>query len=450
MKITVISILLITLSISGLMAQETKTDLSVHDCVQIAIKNNISIRKARFEKTKSEYKVTESRSSLLPQVSVSADFRNDLKMPVTMIPGDFVGQAGEYIPLTMGVKYNASTSITVNQVLYNQTRLAELKLAKKNEFLSRLSIQQANENLTQEVIKLYFLAQTTAEQKQIIKGNIIRTERMANITKIQVENGIKKQVDYDRISVALENLRTQFDNTEALHQQQLNMVKYLLEMPLEQQIALTDSVSMPLLDHNPTIISDFSEHIDVQILNQEKDIARLKQKAIKSEYLPTLSFTGQFAYQGSREHFKDYFNSGPMNKWYNSSYIGINLSIPIFDGFNRKSRLNQAKIDYQVSDMTFNNTKKQYNINYKNAINDFYNNKNNVQRQIQNIALAHKVYTETSLRYKEGMATMSDILQDEISLSDAQVSYLNALYNFKEAELAIMMLSGEIKKIIEN
>ncbi|OJX62462.1 TolC family protein [Dysgonomonas sp. 37-18] len=177
-----------------------------------------------------------------------------------------------------------------------------------------MSIQQANENLTQEVIKLYFLAQTTAEQKQIIKGNIIRTGRIANITKIQVENGIKKQVDYDRISVALENLRTQFDNTEALHQQQLNMVKYLLEIPTEQQIALTDSVSMPLLDCNPAIISDFSEHIDVQILNQEKDIAKLKGKAIKSEYLPTLSFTGQFTYQGSREHFKDYFNSGSMKK----------------------------------------------------------------------------------------------------------------------------------------
>lgn len=314
MKITVISILLITLSISGLMAQETKTDLSVHDCVQIAIKNNISIRKARFEKTKSEYKVTESRSNLLPQVSVSTDFRNDLKMPITMIPRDFVGQADEYIPLTMGVKYNASTSITVNQVLYNQTRLAELKLAKKNEFLSKLSIQQANENLTQEVIKLYFLAQTTAEQKQIIKENIIWTEHIANITKIQVENGIKKQVNYDRISVALENLRTQFNNTEALHQQQLNVVKYLLEIPTEQQIVLTDSVSITLLDYNPAIISDFSEHIDVQILNQEKNIAKLKEKAIKSEYLPTLSFTGQFTYQGSREHFKDYFNSGSMKK----------------------------------------------------------------------------------------------------------------------------------------
>lgn len=65
-----------------------------------------------------------------------------------------------------------------------------------------MSIQQANEHLTQEVIKLHLLAQTTAEQKQIIKENIIRTGRMANITKIQV--------DYDRISVALKNLRTSF------------------------------------------------------------------------------------------------------------------------------------------------------------------------------------------------------------------------------------------------
>lgn len=297
-----------------LVGQETRTNLSLSDCVQTAVENNINMEKARLEKTKSRYKVAENRSYLLPQISIEGNFQDNLKMPVTMIPGDFLGQPGDFVPLTMGVQYNTSASVAVNQILYDQTKLTRLKLSKKADMLNELSIEKAKENLTQEVAKLYFLSQTTAEHKQIIEENIVRLERMTNITKIQLNNGIGKQVDYDRVSVALENLRTKLGNTDALHQQQLNMIKYLLEMPSDKMIVLTDTVNYPLLSNEPITISDFSDHIDIQVLEKQKEIADLNQKVIKNEYLPTVSFTGQFAYQGARDNFKDYFNSSPTNK----------------------------------------------------------------------------------------------------------------------------------------
>lgn len=87
-------------------------------------------------------------------------------------------------------------------------------------------------------------------------------------------------------------------------------------------------------------------------------------------------------------------------------------------------------------------------MNYKNAMNNYLNNKNNVRRQEQNNKLAEKVFKETSLKYQEGLSTMSDLLQDEISLSNAQSGYLTALYNFKDSELNIMSLNRDIMDLM--
>lgn len=450
MKTRILSAVFLSLTFS-LFAQETGTiHFSLHDCIYTAVEKNINVVQARKDKEKSGYKVEETRSALLPKVTGSGSFQDYFKLPVSMLSGDKLGQPGTVIPLEIGASYTTSVGVGLNQVLYNQTALTGLKMSKANDQLNELGIEKVSENLAKEIAKLYFLAQTTAEQVQIVKDNITRTEKMVKITKTLWDNGMGKKVDYDRINVALENLLTQLGNNEALHEQQLNMIKYALEVPLNRNIQLTDSVDMPLLAAMPALMDDFSNHIDIQIINKQKDIAALNQKMINHGYIPSLSFTGQVNYQGMRTEFKNYFNSSPENKWYASSYIGLNLSIPIFDGFEKRSKSRQAKVDYWKTSLTLDNTKEKFSVDYKNALNNYYNHQENVKRQEKNIALAEKVYHETALKYREGMAGMSDILQDETGLSNAQAGYLNALYNFKTAELEIMSLTGEIRELIKN
>jgi outer membrane protein TolC len=439
---------MVLFGVSNLSAQESGvTSLSLKECVKMAVERNINVVRARIDREKSGYKTDETRSALLPQINIAGGFQDNLQLPSTMIPGSLFGREG-MIALQMGSHYNANAAISLHQGLYNATAFTALKIARQADELSRLGIEKASETLALEVAKLYFLAQTTAKQKSLVEENISRIKSMAGITKVLLDNGMIKQVDYDRINVNMQNLLTQFDNTDALHEQQLNMLKYMLAIPARENIVLTDTVNIPLLktEHLPT--SDFSSHVDIRMLELQKEIARLTQKNISSGYLPVLSFTGQFAFQGLRTEFKNYFNNSPENQWFNSSYIGVNLSIPVFDGLNRRSKSRQAKLDYNRSDLALDDARKHFDVNYKNAVNSYFNHKNNVERQHLNIRLARKVYEETALKYREGLSTMSDLLQDEMNLSSAQAAYLNALYSFKEAELQIMSLNGEIRNLI--
>jgi len=206
----------------------------------MAVEKNINVQNARIEKEKTQWKVKETRATLFPQINASGNFQDNLQLPTTMIPGEIFGQPGTNIPVQMGSPYNTSANVSLNQVLFNHTVFTALQLSKKLEKISDLGIEKASEEMANEVSKLYFLTLTTAKQKKLVEENIARIQRLRDITQVVVENGLGKRVDYDRINVNLENLYTQLNNVDASQQQQLNMMKYLLEIPLQETIVLTE------------------------------------------------------------------------------------------------------------------------------------------------------------------------------------------------------------------
>lgn len=449
MKRKIFSLVLILIGGQMLIAQESKTTgLSLQQCVQMAVKKNINVKTARIDDQKSKLKKDEALAALLPKINFSSSLTDNVQLPTTVIPGEFLGKPGTMIPLQMGSQYSASTMLSISQVIYNQTALTAVKILEKSSELSGLSVEKASEDIALEVAKLYALGQTTAEQRKLIDKNILLIERLRDITKITIENGIGKQVDLDRVNVSLENLYTQQSNTQAAQEQQLNMIKYMIDLPLEQNIILTDTAEIQLMKNEPTLQTDFSNHVTIRLLESQKDISLLNKRLINNGYLPTLSVSGQAAYQGLQEKFSTYFKSSSDNKWYPYANFTVSLAIPVFDGFEKRSKARQATLDLQKTQATLDNTKESFSMNYKNAMNNYVNNKNTVRRQKQNLELAEKVYKETTLKYREGMAAMSSLLQDEMSLSSAQGGYLTALYNFKEAELKIMSLNGEIRNLM--
>ena len=449
MRRTIFSLVLFFIGGQLIIAQESKTTgLSMLQCVQMAVKKNINVKTARIDDEKSRIKKGEALAALLPKINFNSSLTDNILLPTTVLPGEFLGKPGTMVPLQMGSTYSASASLSINQVLYNQTALTAVKLLKKYIDVSGLSVDKASEDIAFEVAKLYALGQTTIEQRKLIDKNISNTERLRDITKITVDNGIGKQVDLDRVNVNLENLYTQQSNTQATQEQQLNMIKYMIDLPLDQDIILTDTAGMQFLKDEPKLQTDFSNHVTIRLLESQKEISILNKKVITNGYLPTLSLSGQAAYQGLQEKFGTYFKNSSDNKWYPYANFTVTLAVPVFDGFDKRSKSRQANLDIQKAQETLDNTKQSFSMNYKNAMNNYTNNKNTVRRQKQNLELAEKVYQETTLKYKEGMAAMSSLLQDEMSLTSAQGGYLTALYNFKEAELKIMSLNGEIRNLI--
>ena len=85
-----------------------------------------------------------TRAALLPKVNISAGFTDNIALPTTVLPGEFLGKPGTSIPVQMGSQFNTNAALSISQILYNQTAFTALKLTKKSAELSSLSVESYN------------------------------------------------------------------------------------------------------------------------------------------------------------------------------------------------------------------------------------------------------------------------------------------------------------------
>ena len=83
------------------------------------------------------------------------------------------------------------------------------------------------------------------------------------------------------------------------------------------------------------------------------------------------------------------------------------------------------------------------------SLNDLMNNQRNFKKQKDNYLLAEDVYAVTSDRYREGIASMTEVLQDEMQMSEAQNNYISAHYNYRVTNLMLLKLTGQIESLVK-
>lgn len=423
------------------LAQRT---LTLEECLRIGIENNLSLAGSCNELRKAKHLLSENRAKLLPQINAVAGFNDNFNPPVSVTDGSAYGNPYN---VTKTLQYNASAGLQLQMPLYNQTVYTAIDIARTMNELNRLSYEKAREDLILQISKMYYLGQNTVEQLALIQENRVRLQELRDITQAFFDNGMAMEVDVKRVNINLENLQVQYDNAKSMLVQQLNLLKYVMDYPAEEEIALTpvnpeqvESVSLTGLR---------SDLYELQLLESQKKLAGQQKDLIRQGYLPSLSLTGSWMYSAYTDKARHWFHSGPSNHWYPSSGLGLTLRVPIFDGLDKRARIRKAQIDEENARLNYENMRKNMETQYLNATNDLMNNQRNFQKQKDNYLLAEEVYQVTTDRYREGIASMTEVLQDEMRMSEAQNNYLSAHYNYQVANLTLLKLTGQLDRLFQ-
>ena len=435
-------LLVIFTSLCVLVPVKAQDVLTLEECLRLGIENNLSLESSRNEIRKGEHTLSENRAKLLPQINAVAGFNDNFNPPVSVTDGSAYGNPYN---VTKTLQYNASAGIQLQMPLYNQTVYTAVDIARTMNELNRLSYEKAREDLILQISKMYYLSQNTAEQIALIKENISRLNELSSITQAFYDNGMAMEVDVKRVNINLENQRVQYDNAQSMLTQQLNLLKYVIDYPADKEIALTPvdtenttSVSLTGLDNN---------QYELQLLQSKQKLAEQQRKMIGQGYIPSLSLTGSWMYSAYTDKAKNWFHSGPSNHWYNSSGIGLTLRIPIFDGLDKRAKMKKAKIEIENAKLSYENALKNMQTQYLNATNELMNSQRNFRKQKDNYLLAEDVYQVTTDRYREGIASMTEVLQDEMRMSEAQNNYINAHYNYQVTNLSLLKLTGLLETL---
>lgn len=422
-------------------AQDDIRHLSLMQACKLASDSNLQVLNAQLETRKTHYQLRESQSKLYPQINGYSDLNYYYAIPRMMMPGEMFGGTGE-VAMEIGTKYDWNSGFKASLSLINLSNFTAIKLAKRMQNMSELSFEQKKEEIVYQVSQIYYLCQSTQSQINYLNKNIQNTDHLLSILKSQSENGVTRKIDYSKVLVTKNNLQTQIDNLERVKEQQLSLLKYLTGTNLNTRIELTDSLSFENKSVNIEML-DFSNHIDIKLIDKQFEVAKLNKQAIDQSYLPTLSTSGQFYYQGQQNEF-NYFKGS--DKFFKVGFIGLNLSVPIFDGLEKHAKAQQYKVEMLQLQNTRKNTTESIQKDYYNAVNQVNNSTKAVTRQQKNIKIAEEDYSISLQKYNQHTMLLSDLILSENSLTEARLSLVDALLQLKNAELELKKLKGELLK----
>ncbi len=423
--------------------------IDLKTAMKYAVEHHASVQKAKIEVAKGEELVRESLSSGLPQLNFGTNIINNLAIQTSFVPAEFFGgQPGEFAQVKFGTNWNASAGIQLDQMLFNKTWLLGVRASREVTDFYKLMLEKNKEQVVADVAKLYYQIQLSRTQLGILNANIGQIKGLLTVTEKQFQNGFSKKIDVDRLRVQQSNLETQIVNLNLQIKQAEQALKFAMNMPLETEVVLTDTISETMFDEVNTAIAQpgYGVRTDLLILKKQQQLYQLDIERWKASYFPTLSFFGSYNYQWQANNINELSNG---DFWTDFSQVGIRLNVPIFDGFFKKSKVQTAQLNIRQTGEDYNLAKLGLQLNHEAAVTALKTNQNTL-RNVQEIQkVAEEVYRVAQSRFKEGLAPITEVLDAETSLRQTQSNYIATLAQIKLAEIEILSANGLLLRMIE-
>jgi len=449
-KQTSFLIALISLLSANVTAQDTTT-LGIKDALNYALQNFTDARKAKLDIENANYQIDEVRGLALPQISGSAGLNYNPRLQMSALPGELnPTDPGKTLLVAFGQKWNANAGINVSQNLFNQAVFTGLKAARTTREFYALNVQLTEEQVIEKVATSYYQVLVQRQQIVNVDSNISVTAKTRKVIQGLFENGLGKKIDVDRMDVKLSNLESQHQQLLNAVSQYENQLKFFIGMPIDQPVKIVHAEITPsklgslLVDNNPNL----NNRSEILVLQKQSELLGLQKKSILAEYYPTLSLSGSYSYQGVSNSFPVFKGINKGANWFDVGTVGLSLKVPIFNGGATRARVSQSEVAVRKLKEDITLTQQSINLDFENAKNQINNSIINLNRQKRNEALAKTVLDNTSNNYTQGLATLTDLLDAQNALFEAQNSYNTSLLDFRLAEIQLIKAQWRLRTLL--
>jgi len=441
------SIVLLVFSSWSLKAQtENITNFSLQEAQNYALENSYSVKGTDYDLKVAKKKVWEAISTGLPQVKANADYTKNLDIAVSLLPAEiFGGTAGEYTPVKFGQTYASSASVSVDQKIFDGSYIVGLGAAKVFVQLSQNTKVKSEIEVKDIVAQAYYNVLVARENYNTIAENVAITKKTHFETKAYYENGFREELDVDQVMLMLKRSENQLSDAKRTISNAFIMLKFTMGYDIEKEIELKNDLDSFI---NPLLISktkstelDLENHIDYRIVSTQLKAQKLIIRNEQAGYLPNLSAFYNYGKNTSTDASNVYKSSVP---WFKSSMIGLKMSMPIFTGFNRRSKIKQEKINYKkIEDLKYNteqSLKKDLSISYNSLVNA----KDNYENDLKGLEIAKRIYERTLVKFNEGISTSTDLSNNEQQYLNSHSAYINSTLQLLNSKIAFDKALGKL------
>ena len=450
--------------------------LTLQGAVDHAISYNKSLRNARMEVEKSRASVWESIAMGLPQVDGAVDYMTyfNYELEFSFGGGDFIPSndqildatnqtlaafpgvtqqdlynhsAGNYFDNTLMAMAPATTilmsdqstaKLQLSQLIFSGQYIVGIQTAKLARIISEQNLEFNELNIKEAVITSYYLVLITEESLDILEQNVENLRETMAQTETMFNTGMAEQTDVDQIRITVNQLENSRNALARNLELNYNMLRFQLGLEPTVDVQLTDNLEALFITMEPesALVVPFSieNNVTYQLVKSQEEINGKLLAMEKWNYAPTLA--GFYNYNA--KIMTTGFDMNPNH------LAGLSLAVPIFSSGMRKARVDQARINY---DMSVNNRnimvdqlylqEKQFRYNLESSLENFYT-------QRENVDVAQRVYDSYRRKFEQGMATSLDLTQANGNYLDAESNYMQAIMEVMNAKLALDKLMNNL------
>ncbi|MEO0897521.1 MAG: TolC family protein [Bacteroidota bacterium] len=456
-----------------LQAQEN-LEMDLDACIQYALDNHINIKNAKLDEYSADGRVKEILASGLPQVNISADLQYFLELPTQILPGSFSPQQdivfidgkpypltaldpetfqplpGEPIEAQFGQPWQSTAGASLSQLVFDGTYFLGVKAAKSFVTVSQLDTKRTKEETAFNVTKAYYQALVISERLNQLDANINRLEKLFNETSVLNKEGFVERIDVDRLTINLNNLKLEKDKLERLGKTSLNLLKFQMGMELGNDLVLTDDVNSFTKQPYSEITDrkfDPENRTEFRQLVLGTELQRLQLKSVQVGYYPSLFLFGSYQFNAQRDEF-DFFDSN--QRWFPISVVGLQLNVPVFDGFRKKAQAQQSKVSIKKMENQQVFLRQSFRLEYENNKTNLQNAYTSLEAYEKNVELAKRVYDVANIKYKEGVGSSLEVNDAESQLKEAESNYLSGLLEYLLYQADYQKSMGDFSQYHEN
>jgi outer membrane protein len=435
---------------SGQPAAKEVHNFSLQQALDYAKKNSVKVKNALLDYQIQEQSNRATVSEALPQITGSIGFTDYFQSPVAVAPGSIEKQFNpnaqppypKLIPLAFSVPYNANAGVTLKQLLFDGQVFVGLKARQTSLDYATKAREVTEQGLRANIYKVYYQLLLSKTQVSLINANIARVQELQHNTSEMFKNGFAEKLDVDKASVQLSNLQSEKIQTVNMIDNGYLGLKMLMGMPIRDSLALTDSLTYDMV-RDGTLGDDYkySDRRDYQLLQINKQLNEFDIQRYKKQRIPTASLIANYTQTGYGLDFSDIYK---FSFWYPSSYVGLNISVPIFDGFYKQANiakstltLRQTENNMEALKISIDNDVRQAQLNFNAAL-------ASLDYEKQNMDLATSVYDQTRKKFEQGLGSNTEITSAQTDLIQAENNYFTSLYNAVAAKIDYQNATGKL------
>lgn len=462
---------------------ETPVVISLEQALKIALSENIAVKVADKEIERTKYAKKGTYASLFPQIDATGSYQRTIKKQVMYMDFDMSsfgggsaagsGSAGSGSGSTGGGSGSAGTGegsgtgagstasssknngglevgrwntwsagVSASMPVVNAQLWKSIKISGMDVELAVEKARASRLDMVSQVKNAYYAVLFSKEAFNVYKE--VYENAMTNYAETEKKYNVQKATDLDmaRAKTNVANAIPNVYNAESSIILALWQLKAVMGIDLEMNIDVEGAIE----DYSEYMTSDVTKADSISLdrnstMKQLEIQANELAQSIKAQqyaYIPTLALAFNYSYNAMTNdfNFKEY-------RWTPYSYVGMSLSIPIFSGGKRLNQVRQARNSYEQMRLQMTSTERNLKISIRQSLNTMETNVKSYDAAKDAVASAEKAYSIAEKSYEVGRATLTDLNDAQLALTQARLAESQAVYNFIVAKTQLEQTLGQ-------